>query len=188
MWKFNGHPAAQTQDDVPIEHGYDCASYEIFSMPVFYNNRVYVTVSQDPWYKKQDGWLVCIAASGRGDVTRSGLAWSYRPTGASLSTVSIADGLLYVADYAGRLHCLDAATGRRHWIHEAGGPIWSSTLVADGKVYLGTGMQLFWILAAGKELKVINRTRMLNSINSTPTAANGVLYVATDRHLYAVGK
>ena len=48
VWKFNGHPLAQTQDDVPIEHGYDCASYEVFSMPVFYKNRVYVTVSQDP--------------------------------------------------------------------------------------------------------------------------------------------
>jgi outer membrane protein assembly factor BamB len=186
VWKSNGHPLAQTQDDVPIEHGYDCASYEVFSMPVFYKNRIYVTVSQDPWYKKKHGWLVCIDAAGTGDVTRTGLVWSYEKTGASLSTVSIADGLVYVADYAGQLHCLDAETGKCYWVHDAGRPIWSSTLVADGKVYLGTGRSLFWVLAHGKQLEVINRIRMPDRIFTTPTAANGVLYVATNRDLYAV--
>lgn len=156
-------------------------------MPVFYKDRVYVTVSQDPWYKKDLGWLVCIDAGGQGDVTRSGLVWSYKDTGATLSTVSIVDGLLYVADYAGRLHCLDAETGERYWEHDAGRPIWSSTLVADGKVYLGTGRNLFWVLAHGKQLNVINRIRMPERIYTTPTAANGVLYVATNKRLYAIG-
>lgn len=186
-WMFNGHPLGQTQEDVEIEHGYDCAGYEVFSMPVFYRDRVYVTVSQDPWYKKDLGWLVCIDATGHGDVTRSGLVWSYKDTGATLSTVSVADGLLYVADYAGRLHCLDAETGKRYWQHDAGRPIWSSTLVADGKVHLGTGRNLFWVLDHGKQLKVINRIRMPDRIFTTPTAANGVLYVATNKRLYAVG-
>jgi hypothetical protein len=45
----------------------------------------------------------------------------------------------------------------------------------------------FWILSAGKELQVLSDVRMRNAIHSTATAANGVLYVATDRHLYAVG-
>ena len=188
VWKFNGHPLAQSQDDVRIEHGYNCGSYEVFSMPVFYKNRVYVTVSQDPWYKKKLGWLVCVDAAGNAEVTRTGLLWSYKNTGASLSTVSIADGLLYVADYAGQLHCLDADTGECYWVHEAGGPIWSSTLVADRKVYLGTGRQVFWVLAHGRKLEVINRIRMRDRIFTTPTVANGVLYVATNKHLYAVGK
>ena len=64
----------------------------------------------------------------------------------------------------------------------------ASPLAADGKVFLGTGKEVFWVLAAGKELKVVNRIRMNNRIHATPTAANGVLYVATDRHLYAVAK
>ena len=188
VWSFNGHPLAQTLREVPIEHGYDCRSYEIFAMPVFYKNRIYVTVSQDPWYKTEDGWLTCIAAAGTGDLTRTSLAWSYRATGASLSTVSIHQGLVYVADYAGRLHCLDAETGRCYWVHKAGGPVWSSTLVADGKVYLGTGKMLFWVLAAGKQLDVISRIRMRDRVYTTPTAANSVLYVATNKHLYAVGR
>ncbi len=187
-WKFNGHPLAQTQDDVPIEHGYDCSSYLVFSMPVVYNDRVYATISQDPWYKQKLGWLVCLDAAGRGDVTRTGLVWSYKKIRASLSTVSIADGLLYVADYAGQLHCLDADTGNCYWTHDAGRPIWSSTLVADGKVYLGTGRNLFWVLAHEKRLKVISRIRLPAGMYTTPTAANGTLYVATNKYLYAVGQ
>ena len=60
-------------------------------------------------------------------------------------------------------------------------------MVADGKLYLGTGRSLFWVLAHGKELEVINRIRMPDRIYTTPTAANGVLYVATNKRLYAVG-
>ncbi len=61
-------------------------------------------------------------------------------------------------------------------------------IVADGKVYLGTGSQVLWVLAAGKQLKVLNRIRVRDSISPTPTAANGTLFVATNKHLYAVGK
>ena len=187
VWKFNGHPLAQTQDSVPIEHGFHTRSYEVVAMPVFHKNRIYVPITQDFWHNQRLGWLTCIDATGTGDVTRGGLLWSYDKTGACISTVSVADGLVYVADWAGGLHCLDAQTGEPYWVHAAGGPIWGCTLVADGKIYLGTGRLSLWILAAGKELKVLGEIRMRDRIYSTPVAANGVLYIATTRHLYAVG-
>ncbi len=55
------------------------------------------------------------------------------------------------------------------------------------KVYLGTNRLTFWILAAGKQLEVIDRLRLGDPVFTTPVAANGVLYVATNRHLYAIG-
>ena len=136
----------------------------------------------------QLAWLVCLDATKEGDVTRSGILWSYDAISSTVSTVAIAGGLLYAADFDGDLHCLDAETGHCHWVHRAGGPIWGSPLVADGKVYLGSGARAFWVLKADKDLEVINRIRMRDGVFTTPVAANGVLYVTTDKHLYAVGK
>jgi outer membrane protein assembly factor BamB len=187
VWRFNGHPLAQTQDNVPLEHCHDTHSYEVTAMPVFYKERVYVTFTQEPYHNMMQGRLTCLDATKTGDVTRSVIRWSYDKIGASVSTVAIADGLVYAAGFDGRLHCLDADTGECYWVHEAGKPIWGSPLVADGKVYLGTGAQVLWVLAAGKQPKVINRIRMRDGVYTTPTAANGTLWVVTNRHLYAVG-
>ena len=104
------------------------------------------------------------------------------------STVAIADGLVYAADFEGRLHCLDAESGQCYWVYRVGGPIWGSPLAADGKVYLGTGRQTFWVFKAGKELNILNKIRMHDALLTTPVAANGVLYVMTNRHLYAVAE
>jgi outer membrane protein assembly factor BamB len=186
-WRFHGHPLAQTQAPPPPDHQHDSTSYEVTAMPVFHKGRVYVTFTQEPFHGMKLGVLACVDATKTGDITRGGLVWSYDKIGSSVSTVAIADGLVYAADFAGRLHCLDADTGRCYWVHEAGGPIWASPLAADGKVYLGSGgKQTLWVLAAGKELKVLSRIRMRDGIFTTPTAANGVLYVATNKHLYAV--
>ena len=82
--------------------------------------------------------------------------------------MAIADGLVYAAGFDGRLHCLDAETGKCLWVHEAGGQVWGSPLVADGKVYLGSGKKILWVLAAGQELKVLNRIRMHDAVTPLP--------------------
>jgi outer membrane protein assembly factor BamB len=186
IWKFNGQPLAQTQDHVPMDHQHDTESYLVTAMPVFHGDRVYVPITQEPYHNKMLGYLACLDATRGGDVTRQALVWKYEDMGASVSTVSIVDGLVYAADFAGHVHCLDAESGRHFWTYDAGKPIWGSTLVADGKVYVGTGRNYFCVLEAGKQLKELARIRMRDGVLSTPTAANGVLYVATNRHLYAI--
>ncbi|MBL7040801.1 MAG: PQQ-binding-like beta-propeller repeat protein [Pirellulaceae bacterium] len=187
LWSFNGQPDARLGDSLPFQCGRGSPSYSVVATPVFRKNRVYVAFTHDPWVGKDDGWLACIDATNSGDVTRSGLVWSYDGISDCLSTVSIADNLLFIADYAGRLHCLDAETGQRYWMEELGGRIWGSTLLADGKVYVGTDRCEFWVFEAAKDAKVISRIRMRDQIFTTPVAANGVLYVATAKHLYALG-
>ena len=102
------------------------------------------------------------------------------------ATVSVSDGLLYLSDVGGRLHCLDAETGKCYWVHE-GNNCWAigSPLVADGKVYMPTDKCL-WILAAGKERKVLNRVNLGSAMWATPVAANGTLYIASKNFLWAV--
>lgn len=186
VWSFSGQPEARLGDPTPFQCGRGSASYSVVASPVYYKDRVYVAFTHDPWVGKGDGWLACIDATKSGDVTRSGPKWSYDGISDCISTISTADGLLFIADFSGRLHCLDAETGERHWMEELGGKIWGSTLLADGKVYVGTDRSEFWVFAAARDVEVLSRIRMRDQIFTTPVAANGVLYVATAKHLYAV--
>lgn len=68
---------------------------------------------------------------------------------------------------------------------ETGGEAWGSVLVADGKLYFGTQKD-FWVMAEGPEAKVLSRLRLGAPMYSTPVAANGVLYIASQRYLWAV--
>ena len=151
---------------------------EIIATPVFLDNRIYVAIGRDPAHGRGRGALHCIDARGQGDITSSGKIWAYQGLDRTISTVSVADGLVYISDVGGRLHCLDAATGRCFWIHDTNCETWGSTLVADGKVYMPTAKGI-WVLAAGNQLKVLSHISLGGRVYSSPVAANRTLYVAT---------
>jgi len=186
LWRFDCDPTAPKENIHSYIRNRRVSPSNIKSMPVFCDGRLYVTVGGDIWWGKNESWLQCIDASGSGDVTRSGLVWRYRLGRHCCSTPAIHAGLVYAADCDGKVHCVDAETGRRCWVHDAGGEIWASTLVADGKVYVGTRRGDFWVLAAGKEKHVLSSIRLRDAVISTPVAANGTLYVGTMTRLYAL--
>lgn len=159
------------------------AMNEIIGSPVFHGNRVYVAIGRDPRHGPGRGALHCIDATGSGDISRSGRIWCYDQIDRSLSTPSVVDGLVYIPDLTGRLHCLDADTGRCVWSFDAGAETWGSTLIADGKVYLVT-KKSFHVLAAGKEKKVLSSIRI--GADCTPITADGVVYVMLRGTLYAL--
>ncbi len=190
IWWFDANPPEykKDKDGNPIEYPSAEGPSEINATPVFYNNRVYVATGQDPEHGEGVGQLVCLDPTKKGDITTSGEIWVYKDIKRSLSTVSIdpATGLLYASDFSGYVHCLDAATGKAHWIYDMKAHMWGSTLVADGKVYVGDEDGDFVVLASGPKLELISETYFPAPIYSTPVVANGVLYIATQSHLYAL--
>jgi len=188
VWRFHCDPAGRSDNPHQYHNNRRESPSTIIGMPVFHDGRIYVTAGGDAWHGKRQAWLKCIDASKAGDVTGSAGLWSYPLNRHCLATPSIAGGLVYATDLGRVVHCVDAATGKPCWTHKAGGEIWSSTLVADGKVYVGSRRGDFWILAAGREKRVIHTARFASGINTTATAAGGVLYVATNRRLYAIAR
>ena len=174
---------ASDHKDLPADY---VGPSEIIATPVGYKDRVYVATGRDPLHGEARGILHCIDATGNGNVTKTGCIWSYKKIGRTMGTVSIADGLLYIADFGGVLHCLDAQTGKVKWTHDMKQRTWCSTLVADGKVYIGTEDRTLWIFRAGATKKVLARVKFKSKLSSMPTAANGVLYIPSDKYLHAV--
>jgi outer membrane protein assembly factor BamB len=158
---------------------------ELVATPVFYEDRVYVAIGRDPEHGRGRGALVCLDAAKSGDSTKSGKIWTYEGLDRSLSAVSIADGLVYIADVAGQLHCLDAQTGQPHWVYDSKSRVIASTMVADGKIYLANEKHLD-ILATGTELKLLSQITLGAPAWGTPVAANGTLFVPSRNYLWAV--
>ncbi|MEM7203583.1 MAG: PQQ-binding-like beta-propeller repeat protein [Planctomycetota bacterium] len=183
-WSFDCNPPEyRTKGGKPIRYATSKGPSEILATPVVYEQRVYALIGQDPEHGEGIGNLVCVDADGKE-------VWQYGKIKRSLSTLSISDGLLFAADYSGFLYCLDAETGAEHWVHDTSTHIWGSTLVADGHVYVGTEDGFLTIVPAteGYDAANVREVDFTVAIYSSPIAANGVLYVATQAHLYAIAQ
>ncbi len=116
----------------------------------------------------------------------------------SCGTVAIKDNILYIADFSGIFHCLDATTGKVHWTYDMYSAAWGSPLIVDGKVYIGDedgDVAIFKHSAdpnvamnqdGGDPVPALGEVNMGNSVYSTPIVADNVLYISNRTHLFAI--
>ena len=123
---------------------------------------------------------------GEGDVTESGRLWSSRDVGRVVATPIMKDGLLYVGDLGGNVHCLDASTGAHLWKHETNDPIWGSLLLAGDRLYVGNEAGLMTVLRAGRRKELLAQIEMDAPLYSRPAVVGDALYLATASRLYVI--
>jgi outer membrane protein assembly factor BamB len=187
-WLDINPPDYKSKDGKPFKYPAAEGPSEINSTPVFYKDRVYVASGQDPEHGEGVGRLVCIDPSKTGDITKTGVLWEYKGIKRSISTCSIdpATGLLFIGDFSGFVHCLDAETGKLQWVYDMKAHMWGSTFVADGKVYVGDEDGDFVVLKADRTMKLISETNLGAPVYSTPIVANGTMFVGSQTHLFAI--
>jgi len=208
IWKCDCLPARQKPNQRDID------SYFV-ATPVTVGDRLYIGLGVHPDNSRatRSSYFLCLDITKKGDVSlksydknafenrNSALVWSFgglvdpappkgRKTnlGPIFSTAAVHDGLVYIPEEAGYLHCLDAATGRRYWVHDLKTGVWGSAYWVDGRVFLGTQDGEVLVFAHGRTESLLTTIDMEEVIQTTPVAANGVLYVTTRTKLYAIGK
>ena len=177
LWEFDLNP----KDSV-----WPKTRNEIISTPVIVDNVVYIANGQDPEHGEGVGHAYAIDATKRGDITDSGRLWHYDKIRRSISTAAVQDGLVYLADFSGFLHCLDAKTGQAAWVHDMLAAMWGSPMLIDGKIYLGDEDGDVVVLQAGREKKILAEMNMGSSVYSTAVPANGVLFINNRNQLFAL--
>lgn len=177
LWEFDTNPADAT---------WPRTRNNVISTPVIRDDKVYIANGQDPEHGEGVGHLYAIDATKRGNITESGRIWHYDEIRRSISTPAIQDGILYMPDFSGFFHALDAATGKQLWVHDTFAAVWASPMVADGRVYLGDEDGDVVVLAAGREEKVLAEMNLGSSVYSSAVPANGVLYIASRNQLFAL--
>ena len=189
-WRFDVNlPHYRVLDGEPVKYATRNGPSEVLGTPIVHDGLVYALIGQDPEHGEGIGRLCCIDPRGSGDISETGLIWAYDDINRSISTLSVADGLLFAADFSGFLYCLDAKTGELQWKHDTFAHIWGSTLVADGRVFVGNEDAILTAIPATREFdkKKVQEFVMPSPVYSSPIAANGTLYVATFTHLFAIG-
>lgn len=105
----------------------------------------------------------------------------------TISTVAIADGLVIAPDLSGFVHCLDFETGKRYWEYDMFAACWGSPMIVDGNILIGDEDGELTVLPLSKELPPesdLDVKAFDSSIYSTPTIANGHLYLSDRSKLY----
>lgn len=181
LWRYDLDPEAPKENVHRFNRNTKVGPSNVFGLPVFAEDRIFVAGGGDLWWGKLGAWLKCVDAKDGKEL------WSYPLNKHVMSSPAVADGIVYIADTGRVVHAVDAKTGAAIWTHEARGDFWASPFVADGKVYIGSRKGDFYIFAAGREKKVLSSVELGRPISATPVAAHGTIYVATMEDLFAIG-
>jgi outer membrane protein assembly factor BamB len=179
LWEF---------DTNPKESVWPKTRNELISTPVIVGDVVYIQNGQDPEHGEGVGHAYAIDATKRGDITQSGRIWHYDKIRRSISTAAVHEGIVYLADFSGFLHALDAKTGKPYWVHDMFAAIWASPFIVDNKLYLGDEDGDVVIMQPGREAKVLAEINMGSSVYSTVVPANGTLYIMNRNQLWAIAE
>jgi outer membrane protein assembly factor BamB len=182
VWRFDGNPK-----DAPwLPRAGVFSRSSIIASPAFADGRVFIAMGQSPGHGNAPSFIYAISPNGRGDVTQSGLLWTSREVGRVVGTPIVRDGLLYVGDLGGTVHCLDAASGAQLWKHETNDAIWGCLLLAGDRLYVGNSEGLMTVLRAGRRKELLGQIEMEAPLYSRPAANGDALYLATANRLYVI--
>jgi outer membrane protein assembly factor BamB len=182
IWRFDGNP----KDARWLPRPRVLSRSSIIASPVFADGRVFIAMGQSPGHGNGPSLIYAISPNGQGDVTESRLLWTSREVGRVVGTPIAKDGLLYVGDLGGTVHCLDAATGAHVWKHETNEAIWGSLLLAGDRLYAGTVDGSMTVLRAGRRKELLAQIEMDAPLYSRPALVGDALFLATARRLYLI--
>ena len=182
LWRFDGNP----KDARWLPRRGVLSRSSMIASPVFADGRVFVALGQSPGHFNGPSLMYAINPNGQGDVTESGRVWISRDVGRVVGTPIVKDGLLYVGDLGGTVHCLDASTGAQLWKHETNDAIWGSLLLAGDRLYVGNEAGLMTVLRAGRQKELLAEIEMDAPLRSRPAVVGDALYLATASRMYLI--
>jgi outer membrane protein assembly factor BamB len=138
------------------------------------------------------GGGLAVRIGGRGDVTETHRVWTSK-RGSNVTSPLYHDGHLYwMHENLGIAYCADVETG--NIIYEVRvpdcGQVYASPILAGGKIYQLARDGTTYVLAAKPEyeLVAVNELNERGMFNASLAAANGRIYLRSNRYLYCIGE
>lgn len=138
---------------------------------------------------RYENLIVAVKPGGRGDITSTHVAWSFRRGLPYVPSPLLYDGRIYLVKDGGLLTSLDARTGEPHYVQErlgATGNYYASPVAADGRILLASvAGKVTVVRAGGAAPEVVHRADFGSRILATPALVGDRLYLRTATHLWA---
>ncbi len=132
--------------------------------------------------------LIAVRPDGRGDVTRTHVAWTLsRGAPYTPSPIVVGNDLYYVSD-TGVLTLADATSGEVAWQQRLGGNYSASPVYADGRVYFLSEEGVATVIAPGREFRRLATNRLDGSTLASMAVSSGSIFIRTDGHLYRIAE
>ncbi len=142
--------------------------------------------------------IFVVKPDARGDLTlpdgatsSPSIVWSRTGRGSYMPTPLIYKGLLYVLANNGVFDAYNLRTGEevyRQRLPQVGNGFSASPVAADDKIYLSSEDGDVLVIAAGSTFKHIATNSMGEPVMATPALSEGVMYVRSAKHLFAIGR
>ncbi len=161
-------------------------TYEVIPTPVVGYGMIFCSSGRA-------GPTLAIRPGGKGDVTRTHLAWT-SPRGSPFvpSPVLYGEYLYMVNDMASIVTTFEATTGKVMWQGRLGVAqregFSASPVAVDGKVFFTNDEGETFVLKAGPIFELLHVNRFNESTLATPALVDGRWYFRTDRNLIAIGR
>jgi outer membrane protein assembly factor BamB len=137
---------------------------------------------------------LAVRLGGMGDVTKSHVRWR-KDKGSNVGSPVYLDGHLYWAgDSNGLVHCQNAETGEfvfQERLDPRPGNIWSSAVLADGKLYFVSQHAGTFVVAAKPKFELLAHNTFADDdsrTNASPAIHDSQILLRTDKRLYCIGK
>jgi outer membrane protein assembly factor BamB len=140
-------------------------------------------------FAKAVNQLFAIKPGGKGDITESHVLWQVSRQLPYVSSPVAVNGRVFTMKNGGLVSCYEAKSGRVIYQGQrvdAAGEYYSSAVAAGGRIYITSQRGTLVVLDATSEsLKVLSRSEMGDPVFATPAVLDGVVYLRTEKHLYA---
>ena len=148
--------------------------------PVYGHGLVFITTGF------QQPALLAVRPDGTGDVTRSHVSWTLQRAAPLTPSPLLAGDELLIVNDAGIASCLDARTGKVHWIQRLGGTFSASPVLADGRIYFLNEDGVTTVVAPGPTFLVLATNPLPGPALASMAVSNGSFFVRTASHLYRI--
>ncbi len=161
----------------------DGPSEEFVATPTFSERAGLVYVSSS-WPKQV---LLAIRPDGRGEVTRTHVAWRDTKGAPYLPSMLVAGEFLMSVNHGGVAYCYEAATGRVLW-REKLGRTHASPVLVEGRAFFTNDAGEIDVIVPGPRFTRVAHSRLGEGCFASPAISEGQVFVRGFTHLFCFGR